>query len=179
MARHDLYGATWTGLALLACTYACGPGEFEHDDGKRVVPPGAVTPTGTPTGTTGVEPLSAYETEMVGKWHRLHEGESDNYREYKIFHADRTGCSWREDIGSNVRDHACTYTYWSLNEEQPVGSEAFLIWYADNGGSSCWGTTPAESSDEYHFAPGDQEAIWKGGYSSLQLHPSTTEEVCE
>ena len=121
------------------------------------------------SGGNGVasEPLSFFEEELVSKWARYHA--YDGSTDYFIFNSDRTGCKFT--IESNYsRTSTSTYVYWGLDEDNPVGNNVFLIQYKTAGG------TVYTSGHEYHY---NEDVVWYGGYSNLDMYHSTSSYDCE
>ena len=131
--------------------------------------PDSPGPDGQATPGDDIEELSFFEEELVGKWYRYH-GYDDSGR-YMIFNVDRTGCKW-EEPSSGGRIHEVSYVYWGL-VESTEGSNVFNIVYQymyDDGPSELY-----VSGDEYHY---NEDEIWRGGYSNLRMHRSSTWKDC-
>jgi len=122
-----------------------------------------------PSGGNGdvSEPLSFFEEELVSKWARYHG--YDGSTDYFIFKSDRTGCFFTI-TSSYSRIDQSTYVYWGLDEDNPVGNNVFLIQYRTAGG------TLYTSSHEYHY---NEDVVWYGGYSNLDMYHSTSSYDCE
>lgn len=115
---------------------------------------------------TGNNPLTFFEEELAGKWYRYHD--YDGSSDYMIFYADRTGCKWEEDYGTDRREDETTYYYWELVDR---GDNVFTISYRSSPEGSLY-----ESSNEYHY---NTDEVWRGGYSNLVMGRSTTTKECE
>jgi len=113
------------------------------------------------------KPLSFYEEKLVGKWSRYHA--YDGSTDYFVFKPNRTGCEWTEPNGGG-RKSENSFTYWELDEKDPVSTHVFRIVYTYAGSSS-----PFTSGDEFHYLTNE---IWTGGYDNLINKPSTTSKDC-
>lgn len=111
--------------------------------------------------------LSFYEEKLAGKWSRYHA--YDGSTDYFIFKTNRTGCEWTEPNGGG-RKSENHFTYWELDEKNPVAPHVFRIVYTYAGSSS-----PYTSGDEFHYLTNE---IWEGGYNNLINRPSTTSKDC-
>lgn len=105
--------------------------------------------------------LNMFEESLAKKWSRYH-GYDDSY-EYFIFNSDRTGCYF-EITSSGSRVNERSYSNWKLSEES-AGATVFDI--VLNGSTA--------SSHEFHYAT---DEIWYGGYSNLDMSPSSTSRTC-
>jgi hypothetical protein len=122
---------------------------------------------GTGNGGTSPEPLSWMEEQIAQKWSRYH-GYDDSYM-YYIFRDDRTACYFEISSSGSRRDNKC-YVHWELDEDNPVASNVFAVMVKTSSGGSLY------FIGEYHYVLNE---IWKGGYSNLDMFPSTTSRDCE
>jgi hypothetical protein len=113
------------------------------------------------------EPLSWMEEQVAQKWHRYHAYDDSDM--YYIFRDDRTGCYFEITSSGSRRGNTC-YVYWELDEENPVASNVFKVMVKLSSGGTLY------SIGDYHYV--DNE-IWKGGYSNLDMFPSSTSRDCE
>jgi hypothetical protein len=130
------------------------------DKDKDSVSPGPKSP--------GSKALSFYEEKLAGKWSRYHA--YDRSTDYFVFKSDRTGCEWTEPNGGGKKSEN-KFTYWELDEKNPVATNVFRIVYTYAGSSS-----PYTSGDEFHYLTNE---IWLGGYDNLINKPSTTSKDCD
>ena len=145
------------GALAAACTGGGGSAYSSSDCDSGVCDSG---------GSPAFEELSFFEEALVGRWSRYHS--YDDTYDYLFFNDDRTACFFEID-GSSMKDEV-EYRYWRLDEENPVGNNEFIIYYMSGSSDSEY-----EKNDEFHY---NEDVIWYGGYSNLEMSRSTTSRSC-
>jgi len=156
---HQIYFLKVLTLIFILGLVSCGGGGGDSsspatgDNGSSTITP---------------DPLTFMENDFAHKWRRYHS--FDGSSQYFVFNTDRTGCYF-EVSSSGSQSNQSNYVHWELNEASPLGTNIFQLVTQSSPAAALY-----YRADEFHYAPNE---LWKGGYSSLKMYPSTTTRDCQ
>ncbi len=121
------------------------------------------TDSDTSSNASKVEKLSFFEEELLGLWSRYHG--YDGSMNYIRFNADRTACDWEEANGSEYRKDKGSFSYWDIDEKNPIKPNRFKV--------------IVQGAGIYYTFDYPTKKIWPENYTNLLYSPSAEAKICE